>query len=175
MYFLLIVTSCFQNNFVTFGTQRCCQKPVKANIHTRHTPEPHAPSMYKMQPPQLRFGRDSDILGGPLWYYTRPWHCLVWTQHKWYLWCKSSTRAYQRWMTHQLKSSGGKWGLGLRRFRRLFHHVWLKCPDANWYPQLQEVRQSNEAPTMEWCSLRVLCWPLAMQHPALALLSRVAP
>ena len=25
---------------------------------------------------------------------------------------------------------GGKWGLGWRRFRRLLHHVWLKCPDV---------------------------------------------
>ena len=60
---------------------------------------------------------------------------------------------------------GGKWGLG---FSFLFHPVGLKCSDVNQH-------QSNEAPTMEWCSLRVLCWPLAMQHPALALLSRVAP
>ena len=40
---------------------------------------------------------------------------------------------------------------------------------ARRHPHLQEVHQSNEAPTMEWCSLRVLWVPLAMQHPALAL------
>ena len=68
---------------------------------------------------------------------------------------------------------GGKWGLG---YRCLFHPVSLKCPDVNQVAySLPEVHQSNEAPTMEWCSLRALCWLLAMQHPALALLCRAAP
>ena len=77
---------------------------------------------------KLRFGRNSDILGGPLRCYTRPWHCLVWTQHKRDLWSETSTQAWQRRMAHQLKSSGGKWGLG---FKCLFHPLTLKCPDVH--------------------------------------------
>ena len=122
------------------------------------------------------------LSAGPLRCNTRPWHCFVASHPKseciiWNFYPSMATTeehaaAYGQSSTHNYTLAESEGWVSDACFI-LFH--WNVLMSTRWNTHLQEVHQSNEAPTMEWCSLRVLCWPLEMQHPALALLCRAAP